>query len=136
ERGRAVAVRDRCLHRATALSAGDVVDGKLCCPYHGWSYDAGGNCVHIPSLGESQRGTSLSDVEHKRAGLELAPGDVGCLTTYGVCEQDGLVYVCLGEPRKDPFPVPFWNHPDWVVYYMVTKFENGVTNLVENFMDV
>src|SRR5438067_354628 len=39
ERGRAVAVRDRCLHRATALSAGDVVDGKLCCPYHGWSYD-------------------------------------------------------------------------------------------------
>lgn len=36
ERGRAHAVRDRCLHRATALSEGVVVDGKLACPYHGW----------------------------------------------------------------------------------------------------
>src|SRR5690242_19406826 len=76
ERGRARAVRDRCLHRGTALSAGDVVDGKLCCPYHGWSYDGGGRCVEIPSLGRSQRGGTLSDVEHRREGLRLAPADV------------------------------------------------------------
>ncbi len=136
ERGHACAARDRCLHRATALSSGEVVDGKLCCPYHGWSYDGAGRCVHIPSLGDAQRGGVLSDVEHQRAGLRLAPADVGCLKTFAVREQDGLVYVCLGEPRKDPFPVPYWNHPDWVVYFMVTRFPNGVTNLVENFMDV
>jgi phenylpropionate dioxygenase-like ring-hydroxylating dioxygenase large terminal subunit len=140
ERGRASAVRDRCLHRAAALSEGVVVDGKLCCPYHGWSYDARGRCVHVPSLGEAQRGIVLSDVEHKRAGLKLAPESVGCLRTFPTREQDGLVYVFLGgpdkEPLQEPFPVPFWNHPDWVVYYMVTRFPNGVTNLVENFMDV
>lgn len=138
QRGHAAAVRDRCLHRGTALSQGVVVDGSLCCPYHGWAYDGGGKCVHIPSLGASQRGTVLSDVEHARAGLRLAPEDVGCLRTFPVREQDGLVYVHLGEgsPRKDPFPVPRFNDPGWVVYYMVTPFQNGVTNLVENFMDV
>jgi phenylpropionate dioxygenase-like ring-hydroxylating dioxygenase large terminal subunit len=138
ERGRAIAVRDRCLHRATALSAGVVVDGKIACPYHGWMYDGDGRCVHIPSLGAEQRGAVLSDVEHAKNGLKLAPDDVGCLRTFPTVEQDGLVYVCVGEraPRRDPFPVPFWNNPDWIVYYMVTRFENGVTNLVENFMDV
>lgn len=140
ERGRAVAVRDRCLHRAAALSEGVVVDGKLCCPYHGWTYDGDGRCVHIPSLGDAQRGALLSDVEHHRAGLRLAPADVGCVRTFPTREQDGLVYVFLGgegrAARKDPFPVPFWGHPDWVVYFMVTRFPNGVTNLVENFMDV
>jgi phenylpropionate dioxygenase-like ring-hydroxylating dioxygenase large terminal subunit len=138
ERGRARAVRDRCLHRGTALSEGVVVDGKVACPYHGWMYEGGGKCVHIPSLGEAQRGAVLSDVEHSRAGLRLAPDDVGCLKTFAVREQDGLVYVHPGngDVRKDPFPVPFWNHPEWVVYYMVTPFQNGVTNLVENFMDV
>lgn len=143
-RGRATAVRDRCLHRAAALSEGVVVDGKLCCPYHGWSYDERGRCVHVPSLGDAQRGGLLSDVEHRRAGLQLAPEDVGCLRTFPTREQDGLVYVFLGQtpaaptktPAQDPFPIPYWNHPGWVVYYMVTRFPNGVTNLVENFMDV
>jgi phenylpropionate dioxygenase-like ring-hydroxylating dioxygenase large terminal subunit len=145
ERGRAVAVRDRCLHRAAALSEGVVVDGRLCCPYHGWTYDGAGRCVHVPSLGPTQRGSLLSDVEHRRAGLSLAPGDVGCVRTFPTREQDGLVYVFLGAfgedgkdraPLQEPFPIPFFHHPGWVVYYMVTRFPNGVTNLVENFMDV
>lgn len=142
ERGRASAVRDRCLHRGTALSGGAVIAGKLACPYHGWMYSADGRCVHIPSLGERQRGQALSEQDHKRAGLELAPEHVGCLQTFPVLERDGLVYVYLGSafgagpPRKDPFAIPFFNHPQWTVYMMVTRFENGVTNLVENFMDV
>jgi phenylpropionate dioxygenase-like ring-hydroxylating dioxygenase large terminal subunit len=140
ERGSARAVTDRCLHRAAALSAGVVVDGKLCCPYHGWTYDGGGACVHIPSLGPSQRGTRLSDADHGRSGLRLAPSDVGCLETWPTLEQDGLVYVYLGgDPNtalRPPFRVPYADDPAWCVYFMVTDFENGVTNLVENFMDV
>jgi phenylpropionate dioxygenase-like ring-hydroxylating dioxygenase large terminal subunit len=138
--GVARAMTDRCLHRAAALSAGVVVDGKLCCPYHGWTYDGGGRCVHIPSLGPSQRGARLSDVDHGHAGLKLAPENVGCLSTWPTLEQDGLVYVYLGgDPEtalRPPFRVPHWNQPDWHVYFMVTSFDNGVTNLVENFMDV
>jgi len=132
-------VTDRCLHRAAALSAGVVIDGTLCCPYHGWSYDRDGRCVHIPSLGPSQRGAALSDADHGKAGLKLAPADVGCLKTWPTLEQDGLVYVYLGgdePPLRPAFRVPHWGERDWQVYFMVTPFENGVTNLVENFMDV
>jgi phenylpropionate dioxygenase-like ring-hydroxylating dioxygenase large terminal subunit len=138
--GTARAVMDRCLHRAAALSAGVVIEGQLCCPYHGWTYDGGGRCVHIPSLGPTQRGSCLSDVEHGKAGLKLAPDDVGCLKTWPTLEQDGLIYVYMGgDPStalRPPFRVPHFHDPGWHVYFMVTSFENGVTNLVENFMDV
>lgn len=134
------AVVDRCLHRGAALSAGVVIDGILCCPYHGWSYGPDGACVHIPSLGPGQRGGTLDDVEHDKAGLHVSPADVGCLRTFATQEQDGLVYVFPGADvnaaRRPPFRVPYVNDPAWHHYFMVTPFDNGVTNLVENFMDV
>jgi phenylpropionate dioxygenase-like ring-hydroxylating dioxygenase large terminal subunit len=134
------AVVDRCLHRGAALSAGVVIDGQLCCPYHGWTYNAQGACVNVPSLGPQQRGSALDDAEHGKAGLKLKPADVGCLRRFSTCEQDGLVYVFLGadvaQARKPPFRVPYVDDPAWNVYFMVTPFDNGVTNLVENFMDV
>jgi len=33
-----------------ALHLGEVKDGALACPYHGWRYGGDGRCVHIPSL--------------------------------------------------------------------------------------
>jgi vanillate O-demethylase monooxygenase subunit len=39
-----------CVHRGTDLALGDVVDGCIRCPYHGWRFDADGGCVAIPSL--------------------------------------------------------------------------------------
>ena len=30
---------DQCPHRGAQLSLGQVVDGRLECPYHGWQYD-------------------------------------------------------------------------------------------------
>ena len=138
--GSARAVVDRCLHRGAALSEGVVIDGVLCCPYHGWSYNADGACVHIPSLGPQQRGSTLNDVEHGKAGLKPGPADVGCLRRFSTLEQDGLVFVFLGadvdKARRPAFRVPYVNDPAWSHYFMVTPFENGVTNLVENFMDV
>ena len=41
---------DRCPHRGTKLSLGHVVDGRLECAYHGWQFDAAGQCKHIPAL--------------------------------------------------------------------------------------
>lgn len=45
-----VALRDRCPHRAAALSEGRMTpDGQLQCAYHGWSFDgASGICTNIP----------------------------------------------------------------------------------------
>src|SRR3954447_12487969 len=49
--GRATALKDRCLHRNAALSEGDLFDGCIGCPYHGWTYDASGECITVPSEG-------------------------------------------------------------------------------------
>ncbi len=119
--GRVVAMTDRCLHRNAQLSRGDLFDGKIGCPYHGWTYDATGTCVHVPSEG---------------------PG--GCalrrqLETFPVREQDGFVWVYLGTPQRagdrDPFRFPSTGR-GWSSYVMVTTFDGDVTDLVENFMDV
>ncbi|HEY9882197.1 MAG TPA: Rieske 2Fe-2S domain-containing protein, partial [Thermosynechococcaceae cyanobacterium] len=39
------ACRDLCAHRGTRLSIGQVTDGTLVCPYHGWAYNGEGQCV-------------------------------------------------------------------------------------------
>ena len=122
--GSPAAVLDRCLHRNARLSAGDVFDGCLGCPYHGWTYDGDGRLVGVPSLPPGEAPPALS------------------LPTYPVREQHGLVWVWVGDrdpadlADRTPFPMPHWGEPGWGAYYMTTRFANGVTNLVENFMDV
>lgn len=139
-RGQPAALFDRCLHRNARLSAGAVFDGQLGCPYHGWTYDETGACVAIPSLGPSQRGELLDEAGHLQSGLSLRPCDVGRVQSFPTREQDGLVFVLPGgdvsRARQAPFRVPFHDDPAWTSYFMVTRFPNGVTNLVENFMDV
>ncbi len=122
--GIARVMEDRCLHRNALLSEGVIIDGCLACPYHGWTYDNAGRCVHIPSEGPH---------------TEHIPRHIG-LETFHVMERDGLIWVWMGGPEappaRDPFPMPRWREPGWTSYYMKTPFENNVTNCVENFMDV
>ncbi len=123
--GKAIAMVDRCLHRNALLSEGDLFDGCIGCPYHGWTYDQAGRCISVPSEGENG----------------AAPRTERRLTTFPVKEQDGLIWVWMGldgapQAGVEPFSMPRWNTPGWGAYYMTTRFENNVTNLVENFMDV
>lgn len=120
--GKPVALLDRCLHRNALLSEGDVFDGCIGCPYHGWTYDAEGVCVNIPSEGPE---TFARPDKRVRA--------------FPCREQDGLIWVFMGEAREElpePPRMPYYRKDGWQAYYMVTRFENNVTNLVENFMDV
>lgn len=39
-------------------------------------------------------------------------------------------------PDKHPFPMPLKSTKGWNNYYLITKFSNDVSNLIENFMDV
>src|SRR6218665_1246595 len=46
-----MALEDRCCHRGVQLSLGSITAaGSLACRYHGWEYDGGDRCVHVPSL--------------------------------------------------------------------------------------
>jgi len=44
-------LRDRCPHRGVSLSRGQVIDGHIECPFHGFQFDAAGKCTHIPAHG-------------------------------------------------------------------------------------
>src|SRR5687768_5199091 len=123
--GRAIAMSDRCLHRNALLSEGDLFNGCIGCPYHGWTYDQTGLVINVPSEGPSGG----------------APSGERRLTTFPTKEQDGLIWVWMGldgvpKPGIEPFSMPHWRTPGWRAYYMTTRFPNNVTALVENFMDV
>lgn len=125
ENGEACAILDRCLHRGTLLSAGNVEKGNLVCPYHGWSYDQTGLVTHVPSEGDNQ-------VKGKR-----------CQRSFHVVEREGVIWVYLGtdEQKRISTFEKLWHFPNhgksgWCHYVMITDFNNEVTNLAENFMDV
>jgi phenylpropionate dioxygenase-like ring-hydroxylating dioxygenase large terminal subunit len=120
--GEPVAFRDRCLHRNAELSEGVLTDGCLRCPYHGWTFDPEGRCVAIPSAGPEN-----TVLPKKR------------LVRFPAREAHGLIWVWMGDPdeiTREPFPIPYWNENGYRAYFMITMFENDVTNCAENFMDV
>src|SRR5919202_3997609 len=47
--GRAVALADRCPHRAYPLSRGTLVDDTVVCGYHGFTFSGTGECLRVPS---------------------------------------------------------------------------------------
>lgn len=87
--GEIAAMQDLCRHFQARLSLGEVIDhnGRQClmCRYHGWTYDEGGRCVHIPQLSPGREIPAEARVPR-----------------YLTQERCGLIWVCLAEePRFD-----------------------------------
>lgn len=53
------ALPDACPHRGMRLSAGQVVEGRLTCPYHGWAFAPGGEGVAPGTPQMTPRATCL-----------------------------------------------------------------------------
>ena len=53
--GGVFALRDVCPHRGMPLSCGRLGEQGITCCYHGWCFDAQGECVDIPCLSEAER---------------------------------------------------------------------------------
>ncbi|MBX7096249.1 MAG: aromatic ring-hydroxylating dioxygenase subunit alpha [Myxococcaceae bacterium] len=122
EQGQAIALQDRCLHRASQLSRGTVRNGQLTCGYHGWVYDGTGKVVQVPSLGP----------DGKKLGNR-------CAKRYPVTERDGFVYVRLNESPEEalePFAMPHYGEPGYKTLRLLNVFDNDVTNCAENFIDI
>ena len=49
KKGRVGLLEDRCPHRGASLSYGRVEERGVACPYHGWLFDAKGNCLETPA---------------------------------------------------------------------------------------
>lgn len=119
---KAVALRDRCMHRNSRLSRGKVCEGRLQCPYHGWVYDKTGKVVVVPAEGQD-----FKVLDARRA------------KQYDTKEQDGYVYVRLAEnPSEEfePFQMPYYGKPGWETVRVINRFRNNVTNCAENFIDI
>lgn len=88
--GQPCALEDRCPHRRVLLSPGPVIDGRLRCPYHGWTFDGNsGKCVDIPNLRRDER-----------------IGPKYAVPTYAVAERDGFIHVWRGEGTPDESALP------------------------------
>jgi nitrite reductase/ring-hydroxylating ferredoxin subunit len=98
EDGVVFAFRDICPHRGVPLSCGRIKhDRTVECAYHGWRFDANGQCTAIPSLAEKQ------DLDVSRIRVR----------SYPVREQDGLIWLYMAAdshtnapPRVEPPRVP------------------------------
>src|SRR5579871_1411111 len=78
----------RCAHRGTQLSTGWVEGDCIRCFYHGWKYDAAGQCVEMPAEDPS------------------FPPKVR-IKSYPAQEYLGLIFAYLG----DDAPPPLWRFP-------------------------
>ncbi|MBE9118473.1 aromatic ring-hydroxylating dioxygenase subunit alpha [Lusitaniella coriacea LEGE 07157] len=140
DNGEAVALQDRCLHRNSRLSRGNVRQGMLSCPYHGWVYDKQGKVVSVPSEGDDHFNPLIEQIDigseecttkayrHKR-----------CAKKYETREQEGYVYVRLAaNPSEEfqPFSMPYYGKPGWETVRVINHFQNTVINCAENFIDI
>ena len=118
---RVLAWEDHCPHRGARLSMGRIHpdSGALACPYHGWRYDRGGACVHVPAHPNQK------------------PPSRAMAKTYLAREGYGLIWVCLGRPESD---VPVFAEWDDSSYRKILCGPYVVSaagpRVIENFLDV
>jgi phenylpropionate dioxygenase-like ring-hydroxylating dioxygenase large terminal subunit len=86
--GRLGVMDHRCPHRCASLFYGRNEDGGIRCVYHGWKFDADGNCVDMPNLPADQD-------FHQKVKAK----------SYRVTERAGLIWVYMGARTEAP-PMP------------------------------
>ncbi|MBV9826508.1 MAG: Rieske 2Fe-2S domain-containing protein [Alphaproteobacteria bacterium] len=86
--GRVGVMDHRCPHRCASLFLGRNEENGIRCIYHGWKYDADGNCVDTPNLAGN-------------------PGFKNRIKAkaYKVVERNGLIWVYMGNRKVAP-PLP------------------------------
>jgi len=86
------ALYDRCPHRNYPLSKGRIVQDCIECPYHGWRFNANGQCTDVP-------GCSISGLNDKKKDQLKAQ-------SIKVTEKHGGIFVCLSEKGPDEPELP------------------------------
>jgi phthalate 4,5-dioxygenase oxygenase subunit len=85
---------EHCAHRGVSLFFGRNEHCGLRCPYHGWKFDADGNCVDMPN----------EPAGSKMPSLVTQP-------SYPAVERGGLIWTYLGTANEPP-PLPPWEWLD------------------------
>ena len=86
--GKPAVIANLCPHRGASLFFGRNEENGIRCVYHGWKYDAAGNCVDMPN--EPAESNFKSRIK---------------ATAYPCQEAGGIVWTYMG-PREVPPPMP------------------------------
>jgi phenylpropionate dioxygenase-like ring-hydroxylating dioxygenase large terminal subunit len=110
---------DRCPHRGAQLSLGRVCGGRLECPYHGWQFEPGGQCVRVPAL------------------PQFKPPATFRATAYAVQESYGMLWVQLAPGPVAP--PAFAAEKDAALRKLTCgpyEVATSAPRIVENFLDM
>ncbi len=113
---------DRCPHRGVQLSLGEVHQDHLQCPFHGFEFDASGQCVLIPAEGRNNQ-----------------PPTAQRLLTYPTHEAHGFIWIWWGQnPPEDLAPPPFFDNIGEDFYYgsAIDPWDAHYSRVIENQLDV
>ena len=117
--GAAVALEDRCCHRAAPLSIGRKEADGVRCMYHGMKFDNKGVCIDIP-------------------GQEKIPVKA-CVRAYPLQERDRFIWIWMGDPAlANPADIPsFWWHTDpaWCMKPAQMHYQANYQLIVDNLLD-
>jgi phenylpropionate dioxygenase-like ring-hydroxylating dioxygenase large terminal subunit len=120
--GKVHCVANTCTHRSGSLGNGKLNGDCIECPYHGWTFDAEGRCVRIPSLGKDARIPERTRID-----------------AYPVEEKYGLIHVFLGdlpeEERPPVFHLPEADNPEWYPQVFGFEWKVDYKRSVENTLD-
>jgi phenylpropionate dioxygenase-like ring-hydroxylating dioxygenase large terminal subunit len=120
--GRVSCLRDKCPHRGVELSKGQVVNGHIQCPFHGFEYDTSGQAVHIPANG---RNAPVPKVFRAHS--------------YPTHEAHGFIWVWWGDdPPDDLAPPRFFDDIGASFTYKTVydPWRAHYSRVIENQLDV
>ena len=118
--GRAVVMKDQCPHRSSQLSLGNIVNGHIQCPFHGFEFDGGGVCRLIPANGRNAK----------------IPRVFQC-QVYPSREAHGFVWVWQGQSLEEYPPLPWFTNLEGMEYSATRKaWDADITRAIEGLLDV
>src|SRR5262245_27945885 len=113
-------VDEFCAHRGVSLWFGRNEENGIRCPYHGWKYDVGGQCVDLPSEPEESG---------MRKGMRLK--------SYPAIERAGIIWAYLGSAdRQPPEPAYEWTRVSPAQRYVSKRLqETNYLQAMEGALD-
>ncbi|MFA5045292.1 MAG: aromatic ring-hydroxylating dioxygenase subunit alpha [Paludibacter sp.] len=120
ENGNACCIADKCCHRGVSLSCGQIIDGKLECPFHGFIYDKQGKVISIPANGKNAAVPQSMKVQ-----------------SYRTFEDYGFIWIWWGDENKtDQEPFFFKELKDFSFSSFKDDWNVHYSRAIENQLDV
>jgi vanillate O-demethylase monooxygenase subunit len=117
---RVVALEDRCPHRSMPLSAGTLEKDTIVCAYHGFRFNADGDCIEVPSQA-------------------TCPKNVG-IKAYRTHERGAVVWIWMGDAEQADLsklpPQDWMEDAEWERSQGYLGLQANYVRLHENLLDL